>query len=215
MGLNSFVAELFDRGQVRIAAGEAPSGEELSRTRELLVEFEKAYRLDLPGDPPELSLEAALWGATRLYRTCQFLVFRDLGAETIERELSVRCPGRANPATHYAVDLLFRFLPDAVKLARVASRDDPLVERLMLWAREWPLSSVGVAEVGPVKIDGFASDACLLALYVDRIIARRDTARLDDMRVRDGVRQALGLFSDLAPDVAKAIAAAETPGVTS
>lgn len=201
MGLDSFVAELFERGQVRVGQDAAPDRDELERTHELLAEFERTYRLDLPGDPPALSLSAAVWGAAMLHRACQLLVFRDIPAEAVELDLSAKCSEPANPATHYAVDLTFRFLPDLVKMARVASRDDPLVERLMQWAREWPLSSVGIADVGPVKIGEFADDPCLLAMYVDRIITRRDKSRLDDDRVREAVRAALGAFTDLAPEL--------------
>ena len=165
-------------------------------------------------------------------RACRFLVYRDVDADAMEREFSAAIPGvsgtpgvssspgsastpdGANPAVHYSVDLTFRFLPDLVKLARIASEQDPLVERLMAWARHWPLSSVGIgANVGPVEIGPIVNHPCLLALYVDRVIARRDLTRLDDARVRDGVRQALGLYSELAPVVAAAVESYESSGV--
>jgi hypothetical protein len=63
MGLDSFVAELFERGQVCVAVENAPSRVELERAGELIAEFERSYRLDLPGEPPPLSLAAAIWGA--------------------------------------------------------------------------------------------------------------------------------------------------------
>ena len=62
MGLYSFVAELFERGQVRVSASDAPYEGELTRVGGLLLDFERGYRRDLPGDPPGIVLPAALYG---------------------------------------------------------------------------------------------------------------------------------------------------------
>jgi hypothetical protein len=210
MALESFLSELFEHGQVRVAPLDDASGNETKAVEWVLREFEASYRQELPGDAPEFALEPALWGATMLYRASQLLVFRDAPAKLVTDSLAAPCPRPVNPATCYAVDLTFRFLPDLIKLARIASSEDPLVERLMVWVREWPLSSVGVAGVGPVQIGGFVDNACLLAVYVDRIIERRDVSRLGDARIRTGVRQALGLFNELAPEMAAAVAKHET-----
>ena len=63
-----------------------------------------------------------------------------------------------------------------------------------------------MAEVGPVDPGAVAQHLALLALYVDRVIATRDVSRLADARVRDGVRRALGLHTELAPQLAAALA---------
>ncbi len=202
MGLDSFVSELLEHGHVRVAADDDPDGDERERVAERLTAFDRGYRLDLPYAPPPLAKPAALWAATMLHRACQLLVFRDLPVEAVESGLAEPCPMPANPATPYSVDLTFRFLPDLVKIARLASREDPLVERLLEWCRDWPLSSVGIEGVGPVNVDGFAGDRCLLGMYVDRIIARRDKSRLDDERVREAVGAAIGAFDELAPELA-------------
>jgi hypothetical protein len=44
-----------------------------------------------------------------------------------------------------------------------------------------------------------------LRVYVDRIIAGRDVERLDDPRVREAVRAALGMFRELAPELYDAV----------
>jgi hypothetical protein len=100
-----------------------------------------------------------------------------------------------------------RFLPDLLRFARVAHEHehDPLVARLVDWARRWPLSSVGTQVTGNLDVNDIVADNCLLTLYVDRIIATADTLRLSDPRVADAARRALGLFPSLAPAIAAAL----------
>jgi hypothetical protein len=50
-----------------------------------------------------------------------------------------------------------------------------------------------------------------LGLYVDRVIACGDISRLGDARVREAVRQAVGLFPGLTPKMATAVAGPTGP----
>ena len=68
-----------------------------------------------------------------------------------------------------------------------------------------------MADVGPVQIGPWARDPCLLGLYVDRVIARGDASRLSNPQVREAVQQAVGLFPELAPKMAAAVANGATP----
>jgi hypothetical protein len=145
------------------------------------------------------------------YRACQFVAFRDAGEEIMAQTMAVACPHGDPPSVHYSVDLTFRYLPGLIKLARSASQRDPLLTHLARWAVEWPLSSVGMAVIGPVQIGPWARDPCLLGLYVDRVIERCDASRLSDEHVREAVQQAVGLFPELAPKMAAARANGATP----
>jgi hypothetical protein len=227
--LSAFLTALFADGRVRVPAPGPLSEAELSEAEDTLAGFEVPYRQELPGTPPPLSLPAARWGAAMFYRACQFVAYRDVDAERIAEVLesgdeksvagspeeryfrgakgdNQRDIARGElPSLHYSVDLTFRYLPDLVKLAKIAAEQDPLLDQLLRWGAEWPLSSVGMALPAAPVIDGFAGDGCLLRLYVDRILARRDTARLADRRVREAVRQALGAFPELAPEMAAAV----------
>ena len=60
----------------------------------------------------------------------------------IENQLSQDCPGPVAADVHYSVDLVFRFLPDLLKFARSSSDQDPLLEYIVRWLHEWPLSCV-------------------------------------------------------------------------
>jgi hypothetical protein len=195
--------------------------------------WDAANRLEFPGRAPPLAETTAVRSAEVFYRACQFAVYRDVDAQTVAtlftEPVHESIDGGANgkPATaadHYTVDLVFRFLPELYRLAHRAASADPLCDGLRLWAAEWPLSSIGMAAIGaastnpmtkgeanPDDLATVCNDEGLLRLYADRVIARRDTSRLADPRVRAAVRTALGHFDDLCPPIAKALAWFETP----
>ena len=207
MSLPAFLHALWTDGRVRVANVEAIPDDERREAGELLAAWEPGYREELPDRPPLLHAEAATWGAVLTYRACQLALFRQLGLEEIDRRLGEPCPAGDPPSIHYSVDLILRYLPDLWRHAHRASEHDPLVARLRDVAVRWPLSSVGIPGLGPLAIDVLAAQPCLLRMYVDRIIARRDVGRCSDPRIRREVRTALGLFPQLAPEVAAAIEA--------
>ncbi len=201
MGLTAFLSGLRADGRVQVASG-MPTWEDMPQAERLLGEIELEQRDSLPAAPPEYTSEGGLYGLLVLYRACQLLVYRDEEVEVIERDLRA-ASGLANtPSVHYSVDLALQHLPALVRLARMTSRDDPLVTELIGLAGRWPLSAVGIdgAEVGDET--AIISDDCLLQLYVDRIMTRRDLIRLKHERVREAVQQAIGAFPELAPQCA-------------
>ena len=162
MTLARFVESLLADGRVRVASAIdrqgaliEPSSNDLELTASILTEFESHYRDDHPGIPPDLSCESMLWGALTVFRASSFLAHRDSNADVIHRAMNTPCPEAASPSVCYSVDLTLRFLPDLIRLAKAASANDPLVEILTTLARQWPLSSVGVADVGPVDPTSF------------------------------------------------------------
>src|SRR5262245_6245979 len=179
MGYASFLSDLLETGRVRVPVPAELREEELRAGDELLRTFEAEYRLEMPGTPPAFDSAAARWAALRFFRACQFAVFRDVPAEAVAEALSGAGP-KPSPSAHYSGELVRRLLPDLVRFARSAAEKDPLVEHLLRLGRDWPLSSVGLAEVGPVGPGAVADHPSLLALYVDRVIATRDTSRLAD-----------------------------------
>lgn len=203
--VTDFFEQLFAEGRPRLMTDKPPDANDIAAVTRSLLEFEREYRQTLPGNPPIPAPKAVAWGARLFYRAAQFLVFRALGPEQLEQDLSVPCREAICPAVCYGVDLTFRFLPDLTRLARAASPGDPLVKRLTSWAAEWPLSSVSVPDVTVNSIEGFIADRSLRMLYVDRILAARDTNRLSDPRVREAVRGALGAFPESSPEVAAAL----------
>ena len=199
MSLVAFLNGLLTDGRVRVAATAEIAASDRLEAEQVLAAYERQYRLDLPGEPPPLQGDAALWAAAMLREACRFAAFRDLGEEAMG-VFGERPNFSADPSSvHYSVDLTFRFLPDVIKQARTASEQDPLVKRLLQLAREWPLSSVGMAGVDGGNTEAVVRHPCLLRMYADRIIAAGDWTRLADPRVREAVQAAVGLFPELAP----------------
>jgi hypothetical protein len=177
---------------------------DLTAAAEVLKEFESVWRLDVPGPAPQFDVAAAMWAATMLYRAAQCAVFRDIPEATLRQGLSLKCPATSDEAArHYSVDLSFRFLPDLMTLARRTSPEDPLLQELQSLANQWPLSSVGMKGIEPASVDAIAGHVGLLQLYVDRIVAREDFARLSDQRVRTAARQTAGAYAELSPTLAR------------
>ena len=206
MGLASFLNQLFEHGRVIVPPFDvAIEQDDVVAMRAALVEAETIWRNQIPHKAPLFDLDAAQWAATQFFHACRFVVYREEPEEAIRKKLSEPCPvspTSGGASTHYSVDVTYRFLPDLIKLATRQAEGDPLIERLCQWARDWPLSSVGVREIEIESVDDFASDACLLALYADRVIAHHDISRLNDPRVRDAVAAAIGVHDELAPRMA-------------
>jgi hypothetical protein len=105
------------------------------------------------------------------------------------------------------VDLAFRYLPELIGFARARAPADPLVDALLALATAWPLSSVGTGGIGEVDVTPFIDHPGLRALYIDRILDRRDLARMGHPAVREAVGAAIGIHDRLAPEAAATIAA--------
>lgn len=198
-----FVEELFVTGRVRLTTDALFAEDDLNAAVSKVREFEQPSRLDLPGTPPCIDEPALRWGLASFYQACQFQIYRHLGATALGERFAEDSPRGSTAAAHYSVDLVFRFLPDLVKLARSGSPEDPLLEVVHKWCEAWPLSSVGINEIHPPHCEPILADECLLRMYVDRILRTQDTSRLSDQRIRDEVARAVGAFPELGGAVAK------------
>jgi hypothetical protein len=209
MGTPGFIADLAERGRVRLSAAAAMRGVETGDALDAdLCTLDAVARAEMAFDAPPMALAPARWAAALLFDACRFLVVREFGPEVIAESFARRCPQPPSPSVCFSVDLVMRYLPGVISLARGLAEDDPLLVKLMETAREWPLSSVGVAGAGAGAGDvaPFIDHRGLRQLYVDRIIETRDLSRLGDPRVRHAVREALGGFAaSLAPDLAAAL----------
>lgn len=200
MSAVGFFTELFESGRVSVLTEPLPELD--SEVDAVLVSAEKVAAMNLAGTTPDFSLVTARWAALLFYRACQFVICRDIDAKTIQQLLQEKCPEAHSPQTDYSADLVFQYLPDVIGMTRAIASGDPLLQQLLAVAREWPLSTVGVPDVGPVEVQAFIGHSGLRQLYADRIIARRDVARLGEPMVDLAVREALGAFPDLCPPIA-------------
>ncbi len=203
MTLGDFLGRLSHEGVAMVMPEPELSGP--GKWEEIVRDWDRRQRLELAVSAPDLSLPAAQWAAMRLYRGCQAVVCRDVPPEELHAWLAEPCPVARSAETDYSVDLLFRFLPDLVALARRLSQNDPLVRELLALAQAWPLSSVGIETVGAIQLGEFFAHPGLRQLYVDRIVATEDLTRLQDEAVRQAVKTALGAYPEMAPRIAAAL----------
>jgi len=166
-----------------------------------VAEHEAVQRLDLVHPPPAFDPVAGVWASGVLYRCCQFLVYRDIDADTVTRTLTDMLAPPRDASICYSVDVAFSYLPDVFHLARGITPGDPLVVGLRRLAQMWPLSSVGIPDVGEIDVSTFIEHPCLRELYVQRIVQRRDQRRLDHPAVRVALRQAVGAYPELASEL--------------
>lgn len=194
---------LLDEGRIQFHGVELPSDEERQEAEIVLREFEQQYRLECPGDPPKLSLPAAMWAAEMYFRAALILAYREIDEAGIAELLSLPFPADRDASGHYSVDLVFRLLPELHVRAKAASKSDPLLKPIEKWANEWPLSSLGMEGVVPEQIDEILQNPSLLTLYVDRIITKKDASRLKPPEVQEAVKAAYGIHHHLAPELHK------------
>src|SRR5690348_14553961 len=109
MTVDRFLSMLQEGGHVIVGRDDPQRGEELERA---LNEMDAVARGDLAFTAPALSMPAAQWAAIRMYRACQFLVYREVEPSIIEKDLREPCPEAVSPSVCYSVDLSFRILPD-------------------------------------------------------------------------------------------------------
>jgi len=201
MSFSRFLTNLLDNGTVQVSRAQQIPTEERDEAQRQLTDFERLFRLSLAEEPPPLDVVIASAAAQTLYRLCQCLVYRELMPEQALAQ-GDRLPDAPRTASaHYSADLTLRFLPDAWRLAKETAEGDPLVTTICELAARWPLSSVGIPDLPAPAIDGIAEHPALLALYVDRIIERRDRSRLSNPRVRDAFLTAIGAHRELAPEL--------------
>lgn len=199
--LGSFVEALASDGRVTVGLGPLRSIAD-SALKSLAV-LDAEARAELGPEPPVLDAPAGVWGATLLYRLCQFLVGRHLGPDLIAEACAVPCPSPRCPATDWSVDLSLRQLPALHRMAAGFGMGDPLVDHLRRLARAWPLSSVGIPGLeGPMDLGSFIGHRALARLYADRVLHTGDRERLGDARVDDILRADLGGHPELAPGIA-------------
>ncbi len=190
---------------MQLRGAEFPEAEDRRAAESVLAEFEQRYRQDCPGQPPELSLPAAVWAAEMFYGAAVALSYREIDEAGIDEVLSQPFPGDRDASGHYSVDLTFRLLPELHLRARAASRSDPLLKHIEQWAKDWPLSSVGIPHILPKHLDEILQNDSLRGLYIDRVVAKKDLSRLGPPQVQDAAGAAYGIHHHLAPEIHNAI----------
>ena len=205
-----FLRQLYDDGRIELDAKPAEIGNR-EKLQGALIEIDRELRADFPDECPSLDLDMAHWATQFLFKACHLFANRDLPVEAIKNELNAAdTPAPRTPEALYSIDLAFRFLPDLERLVTQAAAEDPLLEAIHAQGELWPLSSVGMRLEGAnFDLAPIFANASLRLCYAERIIAHKDKSRLGDPATAALVREALGGYPDLCPEIAAALALAE------
>ncbi len=202
MNITPFLEQLWNSGRVVVRESDEGEPDDLEEATERLKQLEPAWRDTLASTAPEVDWPAAIWALQQVHQAARWIALRTYDVTTLQAARDSLPTQTITPSVIYSVDLTMRFLPDLVRLGQTPADDDPLPPKLLQWARAWPLSSVGIPCQGSLherQVSVILSHESLKLLYIDRIIHREDTQRLDDARVADAVREAMGLHTSLSP----------------
>jgi hypothetical protein len=194
--LFAFLSDLFKSGDVTVEADlKVVSDKDKQEALQLLRQMYSISILEMPANPPEFNGTAALWAAEILYKSMQYITVRSLEVEQ-DDPLWKPFPEEKNAAVIYSADLCFRYLPDLFNLAVRLAPGDPLIIKIKEIALAWPYSSVGIELNGTPDEHEIICNSALLMNYADRIIEKKDKARLATSQVKEKVEAILGNFAE-------------------
>ncbi|PJJ59942.1 hypothetical protein [Hymenobacter chitinivorans] len=192
MLLTSFLQDLLTTGSVTLVGRpSAFAPDDLLAATELLQAYYAADAREIPYSAPAFDAPAALWAAGLLYHTVQLTLVRELD-EAVIAETLPDFAGLITPEVLYSADLLLRYLPDLLRLAKGLAPGDALVARLQALARQWPLSFGGPELPEPAAEARVLDHPALRQEYVDRLIRAQDRRRAGQPHLRALVQAALG-----------------------
>jgi hypothetical protein len=201
MQLANFVREVWSEGQITLENQLLPAGdEEDAEALALLKSYYHEEVLHMPGQAPDFDPAAALWATRYLLVAAQVTLRRDLDEEAVRARL-LPYTGTKDAGAIFSADLMLRYLPDLLQLAKGLAPDDVLVVCLQQTLLTWPFSSVGMGIAGEIELSPILAHPSLRFAYRDKIIRLRDTNRMQHPAVRELIAAALGEYaSDLWPE---------------
>ncbi|MBO9633489.1 MAG: hypothetical protein J7578_10270 [Chitinophagaceae bacterium] len=177
MALSAFIQDLITSGEVSIAGSIDPfSDDDLQASLALLQQLYRDAAMDCPLPVPAFVPDTALAAAKYLYIAVQLTVLREEGEESIRKNLHLPAPQHADDV--FSGDLMLGYLPQLLELAQGLAPADLLVQELRQTAAEWPLSTVGIQLTAEPDHRIILSHPALKQLYADRIIQKKDKARI-------------------------------------
>lgn len=175
--LAAFARRLLDSGGVLVpslAVVLDPTETDQQQTLERLAGAEAMLRREGPDGLPPWQPEAAFWALQFFGWAAVTILDRSLD-QTQPPSFRGDPPDPADPANHWSVDVVLRFLPELAHRSELAAPQDALQETLRAVAARWPLSAVGMdVAFTEASLQVVLGDAGLRRHMVDRVIARQD-----------------------------------------
>jgi len=212
MELSNFIQQLLTTGTVSVQPGiiSFTEPDEL-KSIILLKQYYDEDKQEMPAEAPAFNEQAATWAAKYFYTAVQLTVLRDEG-ETVINEKLIPFGETVDASAIYSADLMLRYLPALLQLAKGLSPADALVKVLEQTAAVWPFSSIGI-ETGDIKNEALIfSHTSLSIAYTDRLITARDIKRIAGPGIKQHVLSAAGLHLETFWPQAAIILKNETDG---
>jgi len=167
--------------------------------REVLQFLHEEYRtevLNYPHEAPDFDEAAALWAAQTVYWAAQFILYRENNAADLEKILK-DFQGQTSPSTMLSADLCLRFLPVMLIQLKMIDPEDEMVEILEKILYRWHYSGVDYSlEIEKLDLNDIINNACLLQLYLNRIIEYKKTKLAENEMFKPHIKSNLGMYAD-------------------
>lgn len=192
----NFISQLLSEGTVPVEGSITSFNK--NDEEELLMLLRQYYQediLEMPLSAPAFNETAALWAAKYFYTALQLAVLRDEGEAETNGKLCAYTEA-VSPSTMYSVDLIFRYLPALLHLARGLAPSDLLVKILTDTLAAWPFSSAGT-DIPAMKSEQIIfTDPSLKIAYIDRLVKAKNMNRVISSHLQEEVFSFAGLHLD-------------------
>ncbi|WP_130733877.1 hypothetical protein [Flavobacterium sp. J27] len=160
------------------------SSEEAREVIEFLQDEYEKERLNYPFIAPSFDEKAALWASKTVYFAIQLVLNR----KDTESKIDSLFPIYNNQLTASAMlstDLCLRFLPTILLQLQQMDAEDPLLPVLEHYLTLFSYSAIGYdLDIEQADTSLIESDACLLQLYLDRLVEKKDRNRANHERLK-------------------------------
>jgi len=157
----------------------------------LKVEYENEC-FEYPFTPPAFDAAAALWAAKTIFISAQLILHRDMEAHYLPSILPAYTAAITGGAI-LSADICLRFLPQLLTQIKLADPEDALRHILEECLRVWHYSGIGYNwPLENIGFDDIVADKCILQLYINRIISRKDKRLAGTATLHPHVKAALG-----------------------
>ncbi|GAB2813600.1 hypothetical protein GCM10027043_11710 [Ferruginibacter profundus] len=160
----------------------------------LAIEYDTEV-LNYPFTAPPFNATAALWAAKTTYTICQLILYRENKASELPQLLPLY-PHAIDAGAMLSADLCLRFLPQVLKDTKNIDPDDALITLAEEQLQQWHYSGIGYPlKITAINFDGITDNECVLQLYINRVIQKKDLQRAQLPLLYEKIKAAMGMYS--------------------
>lgn len=156
----------------------------------------KSEGLNFPHTAPEFDTKAAFWAAKTIYIAAQLILYREHQPEDL-KTLIPDFGKEITPSAILSADLCLRFLPDMISQLKMIDSEDELIPILEKILSNFHYSGINFQlEIDSLDFKKVKNNACLLQLYVNRIIESKNIHLANHPAFREAVAASLSIYKN-------------------